>query len=515
MRIFDQEFGKLKSVSDHETNPPHGSASALDGADPSSSPSAIATSAHGSITERGLTFVHVGTDFLCSYIALPLSLVLLSQISSVPTNSIHRLWSNFTLDSLFPISVVVALALGGMYRSTHRRMQPSAFLEIRDLSFGVGAGCVLTLAVDALLHVTFHRTEANATQLVFAVIVTVVVITFGRIGMRYFLHALTTTRVIVVGSGQLAERIMTNVRQDSGMTLVGRVVDSDVVEEGAVGRVCDLPLLCPQLEVHRVLVAFPEQASEQSLNTYRRLQDTVHLAMVPRYFELVSWRSRMSDLSGTPFLELARPHMSAWDRSMKRAFDIGISSIVLLVTSPLLLVVAVGVKLSSPGPIFFKQNRLGRHQHPFTISKFRSMRVATETDRNAAPEGPAEDVNRPLREIRDKSSEQGRITPFGAFLRKSGIDEIPQFINVFRGHMSVVGPRPFIPAESGVDGWGTRRFEVRPGITGLWQVSGRNDLTREDLAQLDYLYVASWSMWWDLKIMWETPKTMARGTGAY
>ena len=143
------------------------------------------------------------------------------------------------------------------------------------------------------------------------------------------------------------------------------------------------------------------------------------------------------------------------------------------------------------------------------------MRVATEVDRNVAPEGLAEDVNRPLREVRDKSSEQSRITPFGAFLRKSGIDEIPQFINVFRGHMSVVGPRPFIPAESGVDGWGTRRFEVRPGITGLWQVSGRNDLTREDLAQLDYLYVASWSMWWDLKIMWETPKTMARGTGAY
>jgi lipopolysaccharide/colanic/teichoic acid biosynthesis glycosyltransferase len=81
--------------------------------------------------------------------------------------------------------------------------------------------------------------------------------------------------------------------------------------------------------------------------------------------------------------------------------------------------------------------------------------------------------------------------------------------------MSVVGPRPFIPSESGVAGWGSRRFDVRPGITGLWQVSGRNDLTRTDLVQLDYLYVASWSLWWDLKIMWETPKTMARGTGAY
>jgi lipopolysaccharide/colanic/teichoic acid biosynthesis glycosyltransferase len=117
--------------------------------------------------------------------------------------------------------------------------------------------------------------------------------------------------------------------------------------------------------------------------------------------------------------------------------------------------------------------------------------------------------------VRLKQAESGRITRFGAFLRRTGIDEIPQFINVFKGDMSVVGPRPFIPSEAHVDGWGIRRFDVRPGITGLWQVSGRNDLSRTDLVELDYLYVASWSLWWDLKIMFETPKTMARGTGAY
>jgi lipopolysaccharide/colanic/teichoic acid biosynthesis glycosyltransferase len=121
----------------------------------------------------------------------------------------------------------------------------------------------------------------------------------------------------------------------------------------------------------------------------------------------------------------------------------------------------------------------------------------------------------PLHELRGKAAETNRITRIGAILRKTGIDEIPQFINVFKGDMSVVGPRPFIPAESQVDGWATRRFAVRPGITGLWQVSGRNDLSRSDLIQLDYLYVTSWSLWWDLKIMFETPKTMARGTGAY
>ena len=121
----------------------------------------------------------------------------------------------------------------------------------------------------------------------------------------------------------------------------------------------------------------------------------------------------------------------------------------------------------------------------------------------------------PLHELRGKAALTNRITRFGAFLRKTGIDEIPQFVNVFKGDMSVVGPRPFVPEESRVEGWATRRFEVRPGITGLWQVSGRNDLSRTDLIQLDYLYVSSWSLWWDLKIMFETPKTMLRGTGAY
>jgi exopolysaccharide biosynthesis polyprenyl glycosylphosphotransferase len=386
---------------------------------------------------------------------------------------------------------------------------------MRDLSFGVGSGCVLALAAGAFLHVAAGATEPVATQLVFSVIVTVAVITVGRIVMRFFLRTLTTTRVLVVGSGKLVDRIMMSVRQDPSMTLVGRVADGDTLEPGALGRVTDLLRLCTQLGVHRILVASPGQGSGESIDVYRQLQESVHIAMVPSYFELVSWRSRLTDLAGMPFLEIARPHLSLWDQFMKRLFDLCISSFVLLVTAPVLFVVAIGVKLSSPGPVFFRQVRLGRNQVPFTITKFRSMTIATEDHPSEVSYMEADDEGRPLHEIRGKLDERSRITRFGAFLRKTSIDEIPQFINVFRGDMSVVGPRPFIPKESGVAGWGSRRFEVRPGITGLWQVSGRNDLSRNDLVQLDYLYVASWSLWWDLKIMWETPKTMARGTGAY
>jgi len=321
----------------------------------------------------------------------------------------------------------------------------------------------------------------------------------------------------VVGAGTAADRIMLSVRQDPGMTLVGRVVDdpADAVETDSLGRVAELPQLCRRLHVHRVLVAARDEFSVESMDVYRQLQDFVHIAMVPRYYELISWRSRLTDLAGMPFLELAQPHLSPWDKLMKRAFDLCISSAVLLITAPLLLIVAVGVKLSSPGPVFFRQIRIGRDTEPFMVTKFRSMTTGAQCAPASAPDPRHGDPDRPLHEVRHKLDERIRITRFGAFLRRTGIDEIPQFINVFKGDMSVVGPRPFVPSESNVEGWATRRFEVRPGITGLWQVSGRNDLTRNDLVQLDYLYVASWSLWWDLKIIWQTPGSVLHRRGAY
>ncbi len=467
------------------------------------------------ISDRDLTLMQISCDFVCACIALPFSLLLLSRLSSASVNASTQLLANMKLDSLFPVAVVLALALGGTYRVAHRRLQPSAFLELRELSFGVGCGCVLALAIGEFLHGAFGTDEPNATQLVMAVIVTIGVITAGRVVLRFFLRKLTTTRVLVVGSGTTADRVMLSVRQEPAMTLVGRAVDGDTVDAGAIGRVTDLPELCRQLGVDRLLVAAGEQFSAESLDIYRRLQDSVHIAIVPRYHALISWRSRLTDLSGTPFLEIAQPHLSAWDKFVKRAFDLCMSSVVLLVMSPLFLVVAVGVKLSSPGPVFFRQVRLGRSAEPFSVTKFRSMTM----DAESAPVGEAapqtDDPDLPLHELHKKMDETGRVTRFGAFLRRSGIDEIPQFVNVFKGDMSIVGPRPLVPDESNVEGWATRRFDVRPGITGLWQVSGRNDLTRKDLEQLDYLYVASWSPWWDLKIIFDTPMTMVRGTGAY
>ncbi|HEX4163262.1 MAG TPA: sugar transferase, partial [Acidimicrobiales bacterium] len=423
-------------------------------------------SPYRSVGDRELTLMQLSCDFICACISLPIALLILSALSSVPTNSPAEFGLSIKVDSLFPVAVVLALAFGGVYRVTHRQLQPSAFLEFRELSFGVGCGCVLTLAVGSVFHATLGTIEPIATQLVSAVIVAVGIITLGRIGLRFFVHTLTTTRVLVVGGGQTAERIMMNVRHDPAMTLVGRVVEGGFSEAGALGRVADLPDLCRRLDVHRVLVAAGDRFSSESLDIYRDLQDFVHIAMVPNYYELISWRSRLTDLGGMPFLEIAQPHLSPWDRFMKRAFDLCISGAVLLFLSPILLLVAIGVKLSSPGPVFFRQVRLGRYAEPFMVTKFRSM--TTDAGERATGESDEDDENadRPLHELRNKHDESWRITRFGAFLRRTGIDELPQFINVFKGDMSVVGPRPFIPSESRVQGWAVRRFEVRPGITG-------------------------------------------------
>ena len=289
-------------------------------------------------------------------------MILLSHVSSVPVNASGELLTNIRVDSLFPVALVLALALGGVYRVANRRLQPSAFLELRDLSFGVGCGCVLALAVGAFLHGVFGTAEPYPTQLVMAVIVTIGVITVGRIVLRFFLRTLTTTRVLVVGSGTTADRIMLSVRQDPAMTLVGRAVDGDTVDAGAIGRVTDLPELCRQLEVHRILVA----ASEQFVGRVAR-----HL---PPAAELRPHRDgaallRVDQLAFAPHRPLR--HAVPRDRPapperVGQVHEAGVRPVhaarrSLLAMSPLLLVVAVGVKLSSPGPVFFRQVRLGRN----------------------------------------------------------------------------------------------------------------------------------------------------------
>jgi exopolysaccharide biosynthesis polyprenyl glycosylphosphotransferase len=453
-------------------------------------------------------------DLAAAAIALPLALLLLAMSSNSKDDSLTHFWGNLSVEASFPLAIVTALALAGFYRSSRRARYESSFSELKDLAVALCAGCALSIGFCVFLNVAFGVSKADSTQLLLAAIVAIALVTIAHAtlsAIRRDVHS----RVLIVGSGSLVDRITTYFSLTKGVEVVGRVVDALSVEDGSVGTVSDLPQLCEKLGANRIIVAFPTVLSRDSITILRSLPRSVHIAIVPRYFELISWRSRITDLYGLPLVEVAPAHFSQWDRFLKRGFDISAGSLLLLVMFPVALILSILVKLSSPGSVLFRQERVGRGRQPFTIYKFRSM-ANGDAARTDEPEADVQQASVPLHELRKKAVDAKRITRIGSLMRRTGLDELPQFLNILRGDMSLVGPRPFTECESETfTGWQARRFELRPGITGLWQVSGRNDLSKDDLRRLDYLYVASWSLWWDVKIVWDTPRAMVRGFGAY
>ena len=239
------------------------------------------------------------------------------------------------------------------------------------------------------------------------------------------------------------------------------------------------------------------------------------------------WDGGHSNRSGSSVLhpELSHPHNEKKvSLAVKRGIDVAGSLLALLVGSPLLAVIALTIKLTSKGPVLFRQRRVGRYGNPFTFLKFRSMYVGNnqaihkEFVKNLI--GASETGAAPAKEATKvvyKIINDPRVTAVGRFLRKTSLDELPQFFNVLTGEMSLVGPRPPIPYEvESYDVWHRRRLlEVRPGITGLWQVMGRSRTTFDDMVRLDLEYATSWSLWLDLKILFKTPLAVFAGNGAY
>ena len=210
---------------------------------------------------------------------------------------------------------------------------------------------------------------------------------------------------------------------------------------------------------------------------------------------------------------------------LKRTIDIVGSILALMIFSPLFLIIAILIKLSSKGPIFFRQERVGHFGKKFTFFKFRTMYVNNDQNihreyinnfmRGEIDHNSSGDNGR--KECAYKLKNDPRVTPIGRFLRKSSLDELPQFINVLRGEMSLVGPRPPIPYElENYDIWHIRRIlEIKPGITGIWQILGRSSTTFDDMVRMDIKYIREWSLWLDIKILLKTPWVVLTGKGAY
>ena len=235
--------------------------------------------------------------------------------------------------------------------------------------------------------------------------------------------------------------------------------------------------------------------------------------IVPRMFEVLGTSAELHAIEGIPLVGLAPPHLSNSSRLLKRCFDVIGATFGLVVLSPLLVAAAIAIKVDSRGPVFFRQVRMGEDERTFRIFKFRTMVVDAETRK-------AEVAHLNMHRGDDprmfKVPADPRVTRVGAFLRRSRIDELPQLINVLRGEMSLVGPRPLILDEDRyVERWARRRLSLRPGITGLWQVLGASDIPFEEMTKLDYLYVTNWSLGEDVRLILRTIPSLARGRAAY
>lgn len=217
-------------------------------------------------------------------------------------------------------------------------------------------------------------------------------------------------------------------------------------------------------------------------------------------------------------LRVGNPAYPMWQRAFKRTVDIVSSLLVLTLGAPVLVFLALAVKLSSPGPVFFRQVRLGRDGKPFTFYKFRSMHHKNDdaAHRDFARNFISGDMAEGGDQTVFKMVRDPRITGIGRFLRRSSLDELPQFYNVLRGEMSLVGPRPPISYElEHYQDWHKDRLKVKPGLTGLWQVSGRSSVGFDEMVMLDLYYIGHWNLKLDLKIMARTVPVMVKGEGAY
>jgi exopolysaccharide biosynthesis polyprenyl glycosylphosphotransferase len=463
------------------------------------------------------------TDYVVAWASLVTGLVLLSTFSRNKVNHISNLWSNVQHGFWFPVGVVLGFAFTGAYRLSRRSPTQSTFSELKDFAMSCCFGGFIALSMSYAAHHFGKWTIQAATQIVVAVVVGTFLIAVAHATLRYVVLRHRPERVAVVDDGANFQRIATHLHLEHGLVLVGRIDAGTVLSDESLGTINRIDEIVSRYRLDRIVFGTVSITPEVEYG-YRRASEIADTALVPGMYEVISWRSRLTELSGLPLLELAPRHWSGYDRALKRLFDLAVSVTALTLTLPFTVLIALLVKVTSRGPVFYRQVRLGKDRRPFTIVKFRTMRdELAESKHHPDPLGAVVDDEpdygtgrTPLHVTRDKAVHHSRLTPIGSFLRRTGLDEIPQFLNVLVGSMSVVGPRPFVTAENERHSpWSARRFEVRPGITGLWQVSGRNNLTEDELRQLDYLYVSAWSMWWDLKICFDTPRAMFRGLGAY
>ena len=415
-----------------------------------------------------------------------------------------------------PLLWVTALALAGAYDSRFIGVGSDEFR--RTLNAGIG----LTAAIAFVSYAT--KTDIARTYVVVALPCTILSDLIARYALRKRLHRFRIfgncmRRAVLVGHADVIAELTAMLRRDTHhglMAVAACVIGPDRPETidglpvvGGLGNVTDV---VQRMDADTVAVlACPEMSGATLRDLAWALEKTdTDLCVAPALLDVAGPRTTIRPVAGLPLLHMDHPEFSGVRWLVKSAFDRTAALAALIVLLPLFAVLAVAIKAGDGGPVLFRQTRSGKDGKAFTLYKFRTMVVDAEqrlADVTALNEG-----NGLLFKIR----KDPRVTRVGDLLRRKSLDELPQLINVLIGDMSLVGPRPALPSETEAYGYEVRRrLAVKPGITGLWQVSGRSDLAWEEAVRLDVRYVENWSFVLDLQILWKTWAAVTGGDGAY
>jgi exopolysaccharide biosynthesis polyprenyl glycosylphosphotransferase len=321
-------------------------------------------------------------------------------------------------------------------------------------------------------------------------------------------------RAVLVGSGKHIEAVA-HALTDSGqrLELVGYVSLTPRPDNGlrSLGSIGEIPGVLAHHRVDEVIIADPDFPQDEAVELVDQChQRGVTVRVAPSTMEILTHRAELVPGQSVPLFELRPPVFEGIDFALKRTFDVVVASVVLLVLSPLLAAIALAVKASSRGPLLYRSRRPGIGGRPFDCLKFRTMH--TDAEQRQAELEAMNEADGALFKIR----RDPRLTPVGRLLRRFSLDELPQLVNVLRGEMSLVGPRPLPQRDfERLADWHKKRYLVLPGLTGLWQVSGRSELDFDDLVRLDFLYLERWSVFLDLTILLKTVPAVLKGKGAF
>ncbi len=410
----------------------------------------------------------------------------------------------------------------GLYGS--KRLS-SRWEEIWDISRATTLGTVV-IAVSALV---FRIWVVNRVFLVLFWVLTTSTVILSRMLIRASLayarrHGKNLRNMLVIGTNARAVALVDRIQRkpDLGYRIVGFADEEwpglEAFKKTGHPLVCDLETLPSYVRrsvVDEVVLVLPIRSFHTLASQIASAceQQGIIVRFLPNIFDLKEARQRADEFDGDALISHESTVTDAWGLAIKRVLDIVISSTAIIFLSPVMVLTAILVKLTAPGPVFFVQKRMGFNKRMFHIYKFRTMVV--DAEKRLKDIEHKNEVSGPVFKIKNDP----RITPLGSFLRKTSIDELPQLFNVLKGDMSLVGPRPlqlrdYELFDTFCQDWQRRRFSVRPGITCLWQIKGRSSIPFEKWMELDLQYIRTWSLWLDLEILAKTVPAVFKGSGA-